>query len=166
MTDDLRPSGATTRAVHLERDYRATPEQLWDAWTSPQRLARWLGTVAGPLLGATAPVRMILGDGDDQWADVRIRSADRPRSLELSWDFPGESGSVISVRFVPLSDTHTRLVIDHSGLADAATGYGAGWQAYLEGGLAGLFDSSVDVDWDRRFLSCLGVWRERAAALA
>lgn len=158
MTDELRAPGA----VHLEREYRATPDQLWDAWTDPERLARWLGTPAGPLLGATAPVRMVFGGDEDQWADLRVRTADRPKLLELAWDFPGVTSAVLRVEFHAVDDTHTRVVVDHTGLGASAVGYGAGWQAYLDGGLAGLFGAPADADWDELFARHLPVWRQRA----
>jgi uncharacterized protein YndB with AHSA1/START domain len=31
------------RELHITRVYDATPQQLWDAWTQPQQLARWWG---------------------------------------------------------------------------------------------------------------------------
>jgi uncharacterized protein YndB with AHSA1/START domain len=31
------------RDLHLRRVYDATPQQLWDAWTRPEQLARWWG---------------------------------------------------------------------------------------------------------------------------
>jgi len=148
--------------LHLERDYRATPDQLWDAWTNPERLARWLGTPAGPLLDAAGPVRMIMGDGDDQWVDVRVVTAERPRLLELNWDFPGQSGSTLRVEFRAVDAERTRVVVDHHGLGASATGYGAGWQAYLDGGLAAYFGEPVDADWDELFARNLPLWRERA----
>ena len=164
MDDDIRVTGST-RSIHLEREYLGTPEELWDAWTDPERLARWLGTPAGPVLGVPGPVRMVMGDGDDQWVDVRVVTADRPTLLELSWDFPGESGTTLSVRFVPVDAQRTLLVLDHTGFPAASTGYGAGWQAYLDGGLAGEFGNPVEGTWDDWFEAYLPIWRERAAAL-
>ncbi|NLS08464.1 hypothetical protein HGQ17_00265 [Nesterenkonia sp. MY13] len=41
----------------FERLYSTTPSDLWDAMTTPERLARWFGTFTGtetykPLIGA------------------------------------------------------------------------------------------------------------------
>lgn len=33
----------TRRAIDITRIYDATPQQLWDAWTRPEQLARWWG---------------------------------------------------------------------------------------------------------------------------
>ncbi|MEP7019058.1 MAG: SRPBCC domain-containing protein [Pseudonocardiales bacterium] len=159
MTDEVRSDGC----VYLERDYPATPDEVWDAWTSPERLARWLGTPAGPILGATAPVRVSLGDGEDDWADVSVISAEPPRLLELTWGFVGEPGSVLRVEIVPIDATHTRVQVEHRGLGTSAVGYGAGWQAYLDGELAGELGQAWETSgWDARFEQALPVWRDRA----
>ena len=161
MPDEFR-SDAT---VQLERDYAATPDEVWDAWTSPERLARWLGKPAGPVLDAVGPVRLILGDGADEWADVTVIAADRPRLLELSWAFEGEAGSVLRVEIEPIDATRTRLVVEHRGLGSSAVGYGAGWQAYLDGALAAELGQAVETsDWDVGFEQALPIWRERAVA--
>lgn len=148
--------------VHLERDYRATPEQLWTAWTDPESLARWLGTPAGPLLTATTPVRMIMGDDEDQWVDIQVVTAEPPRLLELTWDFPGLTGSRLRVEFKVIDTDRTRVIVDHNNLGTSATGYGAGWQAYLEGALAAHFGEPIKETWDELFARNLPQWRERA----
>lgn len=163
MTDDLRTSGAC-RAVHLERTYPATPEELWRAWTDPDRLARWLGTPAGPIVGAPAPVRISMGGADD-WVDVQSVRADAPRLLELRWEFAGEPAGLLRVELTPLSERSTLLVLDHDGLTDSSTGYGAGWQAFLDGPLAGQFGGPADNEWDDLFSAAMPAWRARAAAL-
>jgi uncharacterized protein YndB with AHSA1/START domain len=161
VPDEFR-SDAT---VHLEREYPATPDEVWDAWTSPERLARWLGTPARPVLGAGGPVRLTLGEGADDWADVSVITADRPRLLELVWAFVGEPGSVLRVEIEPIDATRTRLLVEHRGLGSSAVGYGAGWQAYLDGELAGELGETENVSgWDERFEQALPIWRERAAA--
>lgn len=163
MTDDLRTSG-TARAVHLERTYPTTPENLWTAWTDPDRLARWLGTPAGPIVGAAAPVRIAMG-GEDDWVDVQIVRADGPRLLELRWEFAGEPAGLLRIELTPVSERSTLLVLDHDGLTDSSTGYGAGWQAFLDGPLAALVGGPAGDGWDELFAAAMPAWQERAAAL-
>jgi uncharacterized protein YndB with AHSA1/START domain len=164
MVDELRARG-DDRFVHLEREYDATPEELWAAWTEPARLARWLGTPTGALLGATEPVRISMGDDADQEVEVEVLSADPPRLLELAWRFPGVTDSRLRVELVPVTASRTRVVVDHGGLGDSTTGYGAGWQAFLDGNLASTLGDAASAAWDERFAEALPVWRERAAAL-
>jgi len=165
VTDELRAEGAD-RVVHLERAYDATPDELWTAWTDPERLARWLGTPAGPLLGASGLVRISMGDDPDQTVEVAVVTADRPRLLEFSWSFAGVAGSRLRVELVPVTADRTRVVIDHGGLGTSTTGYGAGWQAFLDGRLPEALGAPAADTWDELFERALPVWRERAAALA
>ena len=57
-------------SVRFERVYGAPPEQLWAAWTTPERLGRWLGaSVHGPIEpGAEAT----LAWGDDPDSQVAL----------------------------------------------------------------------------------------------
>jgi uncharacterized protein YndB with AHSA1/START domain len=153
----------TNPGVHLERDYAASPEELWDAWTEPKRLARWLCTSAAPFLESTGPVRLLLGDAEDQWVDVRVLVAEPPHRLELAWSFAGEVNSLLRVRIDRVSESMSRVAVDHAGLGRATIGYGAGWQAYLEM-LGGQFESTIVKPWDELFEECLPIWRERAIA--
>ncbi len=159
MTDEFRADGT----VRLEREYAATSDDVWDAWTAPERLARWLGTPAGPILGGSGPVRLTLGDGAGEWADVAVMAADRPRLLELSWQFEGVAGSVLRVEIEALDAAHTRLVLEHRGLGSSTVGYGAGWEAYLGGELVHELGGPAPATlWDERFEESLPRWRERA----
>jgi uncharacterized protein YndB with AHSA1/START domain len=161
VTDEFRAD----QTVRLEREYRATPEDLWDAWTAPERLARWLGAPSGPLLGAPGPVRLTLGDGAGEWADVAVTTLDRPRLLELSWEFEGPVRSVLRIELEAVDAAHTRLVVEHRGLGSSTIGYGAGWQAYFDGELAHELGAPAPAThWAERFERALPVWRERAAA--
>jgi len=164
VSDELRRDGAAL-GVHLERDYHGTPEELWQCWTDPLRLARWLGIPAGPLLSGADPVRMVMGAGEDQWVEVRVLAADQPRTLKLAWDFPGQTGTELTVELIPLSHGRTRVVVDHDRLGGSATGYGAGWQAFLEGGLRRETGGRADTAWEHRFTEALPAWRDRAAAV-
>lgn len=160
MTDELRSSG-DRRSVHLERDYDTTPLDLWQAWTNPDRLARWLGTPAGPIVGTTGPVRISMGANENDWVDVAVVAADPPRLLQLSWEFTGEAAGRLRVQLVPITQNRTRLILDHDGLDASSTGYGAGWQAFLEGPLAALFGEPDDQAWTVRFDRALPDWRAK-----
>jgi uncharacterized protein YndB with AHSA1/START domain len=156
VRDELAGDG-----VRLEREYDATPEELWDAWTSPERLARWLARPAGPL--GPEPVRLSFGDGEDEWAEVRVRQSRPPELLELTWTFPGISESVLRVEIQRLPGGRSRLIVDHGHLGDAAVGYGAGWDAYLQSLRADLTGERTTA-WDELFATALPTWRARASA--
>jgi uncharacterized protein YndB with AHSA1/START domain len=155
----LRAEG-DRRGVRFERWFAVPAEELWDALTSPERLARWLapGTVGD---GADSTVRLDFGEGGV--VTGRVLHWEPPSVLEFEWRFAGETESV--VRFeLSSSDEGTHLVLDHRALAaEHATGYGAGWEAYL----ASLSDhlEGRSGSWDERFAAALPRYRESAAAL-
>ena len=159
MSNEFRNDGGTV-TVHLEREFRATPTELWQAWTDPARLARWLGSIDVPL--GDQPARMAFGDGDDDWADLTVLRSVEPELLELRWDFAGEVSSALRVQLVPLADGLTRVVLDHGRLGDSTLGYGAGWAAYLAALDAEVTGQTGDAtSWDERFAAELPQWRER-----
>jgi uncharacterized protein YndB with AHSA1/START domain len=159
VTDELRTEGGAPY-VHVAREYDATPQEVWDCWTDPGRLSRWLGDLDDAL--GERPVRLTLGTGTDDWADVTVLTADEPALLELRWQYPGEDDTVLRVEIVQLRQGRTRLVLEHRGLGDAATGYGAGWHAYVAR-LGAVLSASEPPAWDEVFAAALPVWRARQA---
>lgn len=160
MADELRADGDAL-ALHLEREYAATADEVWSAWTDPDRLARWLAPVSGALRPGSAPVRLTFGDGDDDRADLTVLTAEAPRLLRLRWAVAGAEDSEVRVEIVPLAAGRVRLVLDHRRLGDATIGYGAGWEAYLRQ-LPGELGIPQDASWDELFAAALPAWRERA----
>lgn len=158
MADELRSDGGQPY-LHLERDYEADAQQVWDCWTDPERLARWLGTLGEPL--SAGPTRLTLGDGADDWADIAVLRAEEPTLLELRWTFVDGGDSVLRVEISSISAGRTRLTVEHRGLGDSTVGYGAGWQAYLAR-LAAELRMVEPPAWDAEFAAALPGWRARA----
>lgn len=155
----LRAEGER-RGVRFERLYSVPAEELWDALTSPERLARWLapGSVGN---GPDSSVRLDFGQGG--LVTGRVLCWEPPSLLELEWRFDGETESVVRFELSPAAEG-TLLVLDHRALAAGhATGYSAGWHAHL----ASLSDQleGRDGSWDERFAAALPHYRESAAAL-
>src|SRR5262245_31687658 len=74
---------------------------------------------------------------------------DPPRTLEHEWHFEGETTSVVRYDLLPVGEG-TRLTFTHRDLgAPFATGYPAGWHAYLDR-LGALLDGTEVPDWDAR----------------
>lgn len=115
----------------FRRSYRATPAELRNACTDPERLARWFGTVEPPpqAVGDTFIVRLSADPADR--AQARVLRCDETQVV-ISWSWQGESTSTITARFVPVSSERTELVLHHSlSEADHAAGYGGGWEQML-----------------------------------
>lgn len=100
--------------VTLERAYPAEAEDVWDAITTPERLARWFLPVTGDLrLGGTYQL-----EGN---AGGEIRACEPPRRLLVTWIFgeaPGpEDSSLVEVVLAPAPDGGTRLTLTHTAVA-------------------------------------------------
>ncbi|MBO3103079.1 SRPBCC family protein [Cellulomonas fengjieae] len=129
----LTPTG-TGVTVRFERRFATAPEDLWSCITDPDRLRRWLGPVYGDLrVGGRYELRM--GDdvaGSPQNAAGEVVECDPPARLLLTWLFPGEPESRVSVE-VRAEGGGALLVLEHLGLEEAAArGYGSGWHASLD----------------------------------
>jgi uncharacterized protein YndB with AHSA1/START domain len=136
--------------LRLEREFEATPEEVFDAWTNPEVLARWW--MAWPnwdCPGCEVDLRVggqyVLRSRDGKSGIVHAvageyREVDRPRRLVYTWCWQGESGvepglvTLVTVDFVALGE-RTRVVVEHVGLGseDSRARHGEGWN--------GAFDS-------------------------
>jgi uncharacterized protein YndB with AHSA1/START domain len=105
------PAGEA-KVVTLSRSYRADAEDVWDAITTPERLARWFLPVSGDLrLGGTYQL-----EGN---AGGEIRACEPPRRLQLTWIMGEPEGpedsSIVDVVLEPDPDLGgTRLTLTHT----------------------------------------------------
>ncbi|MEJ3404669.1 SRPBCC family protein [Rathayibacter sp. YIM 133350] len=116
-------------AVRVEDVYETDIEDLWQACTTPDRLARWIAEVSGDLsVGGAIQARFT-----SSWeGSGRIDSCERPHHLSLTMtEAPGEQTEVEA--WLTQEGDKTRLVVEERGLPlDKVHFYGAGWQAHLE----------------------------------
>lgn len=144
MKDMLDEIGATRRAVTtgtlpageahvvaLTREYPAAPADVWDAITTPERIARWFLPVSGDLrLHGTYQL-----EGN---AGGQIRVCEPPRRLQVTWVLgePGpEDDSRVEVRLDPTPTGGTLLHLEHVAVVPPAF-----WDQYGPG--------AVGVGWD------------------
>lgn len=135
---DVRPGDGTV-VVSLTRTYDAEPTDVWEALTTPDRLARWFSSVTGDLReGGTFQIQGNAGG--------EIRRCDPPAWLSLTFGGPD---SIVDLRLAPDGE-RTTLVLEHAvPLAMAGSGAGAlypgpGWDGaflglaiHLRGGVIG-----------------------------
>ena len=135
---DVRPGDGTV-VVSLTRSYDAEPTDVWEALTTPDRLARWFSTVTGDLReGGTFQIQGNAGG--------EIRRCDPPTRLSLTFGGPD---SIVDLHLTP-DGGRTTLVLEHAvPLAMAGSGAGAlypgpGWDGaflglaiHLRGGVIG-----------------------------
>lgn len=144
MIDELRavqravgsgslPAGEAT-VVTLRRDYPAPIEDVWDAVTSADRLARWFMPVSGDLREGGR--YQLEGNAGGQ-----IRRCDAPTALVLTWN-PGEQpdvdDSIVELLLEPVGEG-TRLTLVHTAVPPEDF-----WDTYGPG--------AVGVGWDLSFV--------------
>ena len=87
---DREHLGAPAIVAVAVRTYATTPPDLWEAITTPDRLARWFTTVTGDLvLGGRYQLK-----GN---AEGTITKCEPPHALDLTWEFGGAT-SWVTVR--------------------------------------------------------------------
>ena len=133
--------GEELRLLTVTRTYDATPDEVWDALTTPERIARWMLPVTGELeLGGRFQL-----EGN---AGGEILTCDRPDRFGITWEY----GGMVSWVDVSLRESGggTLLRLDHSAPVDpemwAQFGPGAvgiGWELSLMGLGEHLADPTV-----------------------
>lgn len=125
--------GKPARVVIANRSYYTTPDDLWEALTSAERIPRWFLPISGDLkLGGHYQF-----EGN---AGGTITACEPPRRLSVTWEFGGQV-SWVNVRLAPEGDG-VRLELEHIVPVDdhwAQFGPGAvgvGWELALAAGLA------------------------------
>ena len=119
-----------TASVHIE----AAPEQVFEYFTSPEALVRWMGDHAAlqPTPGGAFEV-------DINGVPVRGRylEVEPPHRLLISWGHAGSDrlppgASTVEVRLSPAGGG-TQVEIEHRDLpADLGAGFGRGWPHFLQ----------------------------------
>ena len=116
------------RSLLLRRTYDATVDDVWDACTTPERLARWLGPVTGDL----RPGGSFRVEGN---AGGEVQACEAPHHLLVTWSLGEGMNTEVSVRLSPGSDGGTVLELVHSSPADVVDML---VQAYGPGGTIGI----------------------------
>src|ERR1700733_6268531 len=101
-------------SVIISQVYPAAIEDVWDACTSPDRIARWFVPVTGDL---RAGGRFQI-DGN---ASGTIESCDPPRGFTATWEFGGQT-SRIELRLSSVPPGSTRLELEHIAAPGGRTG--------------------------------------------
>jgi len=89
-------SGDGTRSLRIERTFAAPIEAVFDAWTSPEVMRRWLHPGADwstpqaevdLRIGGAVRIVMRRPDGTDAGARGRYTAIERPHRIEMTWTF-------------------------------------------------------------------------------
>lgn len=128
-TATMRRLDATRGAVRVEQVYDTGIDDLWEACTKPERLARWLAQVTGDLRsGGTIDITFT-----STWTGpARIEACEAPHHLLITGE-PGTEQETQIEAWLSAEGDKTRLVVEDRGLdAGKLHFHGAGWQVHLE----------------------------------
>lgn len=138
-------NGEPTRRIELAQVVAASPEAVFDAWSSAEQVARWI---------CPDPTARVVADNDLQpggsWS-VRMetsagaftafgayREIARPLRMAFTWDWrepPQAMGvdTTVTVEFAAV-EGGTKVLLSHCGFPsdEAAKGHEVGWKLALE----------------------------------
>jgi uncharacterized protein YndB with AHSA1/START domain len=142
-------STSDVAVLRLEHTFAASPEEVFDAWTNPEVLARWWmarpnysspGCDVDLRVGGRYTLRMRDNDSGNLHAvGGEYREVDRPRRLVYTWCWEGSADphpghvSLVTVEFDG-DERSTTVRLEHAGLPsdDSRARHGEGWVAVLE----------------------------------
>lgn len=127
-TTDATPS-TDEPGFTIVRDFAASRERVWDAWTSPDVMARWyhpegLHTPRDSVRvdlreGGIYAYTMIVDDTGEEFATGgRYRHVESPRRLDFTWGNQGDEDSspLVSLELEELDASTTRMTFTLTGL--------------------------------------------------
>ena len=146
VTRRVEMPGGDLRVATVSQRYPTTVEDLWDACTNAERIARWFLPVSGELrLGGKYAI-----EGN---ASGTIESCDPPKSFGATWEY-GDQISWITVTVAP-DDDGARLTLEHRAHASAEQwaefgpgAVGVGWDGALLGLANHMLDPAAEVPLD------------------
>lgn len=125
----MRSLDGTRGAVRVEDVFDTDIDDLWEACTNPERLARWIAKVSGDLrVGG-----VIQAVFTSTWTGPgRIDVCEKPHHLLVTTEPDTDDEAQIEA-WLSAEGSSTRLVVEERGLPrERLHFYGAGWQAHLE----------------------------------
>mgnify|MGYP002652054517 CR=1 FL=1 len=136
-------------------------DDLWQAVTTRERLARWMANYSGDLrLGGTWQV----ASEGEPWRTGTVTACEPGRSFTTTWHASEEEPTELVVSLEPVAGG-TRLVLEHTGIQSIF--YGAGWQTYLERLASDVAGEEVGGEdaWQARFTELRPAYDERFGSL-
>ena len=141
--------------VHVEREYQTSAADLWEAITSPARLARWVVQVSGDL----RPGGSFAAEFTSGWSGPGIVTACEPPHRLVVRMAPDSDESTTIEATISAADQGVRLVVEERGNAiEDVPAHVAGWRIHLED-LAIDLSGATPPPWEPR-------WRAELAAAA
>lgn len=141
MTDSTSHASTVLRIV---RTFTASAQAVFDAWTSPEVMARWWHAGSDwetPVaevdlrVGGALRVTMRAPDGEEYGARGEYTEIRPPERLAFTWTWDDSDGqaSLIELEFTEQHGV-TTVVLTHSGLSgeESKQSHSEGWQKVLD----------------------------------
>lgn len=123
--------GTEVRVLTVERSYAASPTEVWEALTTPERIPRWFMPISGDLREGGRFHLEGNASGD-------ILACEPPHRLRTTWEYGGELSWVDLT--LSADGDHTLLLLHHTAPVDPAKwaeygpgAVGIGWEMGLLG---------------------------------
>jgi uncharacterized protein YndB with AHSA1/START domain len=135
MTDDTT---RIARSLDLSIDVDATLEEVWEALTTGEGIARWFGPYAAVTPGEGGSVS-VGWDPKEMW-DTPITVWEPMKRMQTASEMPSKDGGVVRLAvdyYLEVHDGRVRVRLVHSGFDDSASwddyidGLDAGWSFFL-----------------------------------
>lgn len=131
------------RTLTIERVFRATPEELFDAWTRPEILVKWWGpeSFTTPIHdldvreGGRWTTTMESPGGEQFTVSGVYKVIDRPRRLVFTWGWRQPDGSrghdtVIDLSFEAVAEGTRQILVQRTfENAESRDRHGHGWNS-------------------------------------
>lgn len=131
----------STHSTRVTRTLRATPEEVFAAWTEPDQLCQWSCPEGATIddvqvdlrVGGAYRIRMRGPEGESYTAFGLYREIDPPNRLVYTWDWEEAAHQVgetlVSVDLQPAEESSTDVTVTHSAFptVEAADGHTVGW---------------------------------------
>jgi uncharacterized protein YndB with AHSA1/START domain len=128
----------------VRKTIRATPERLFEAWTTPAHLEQWWGPEGVTCIDSDVDLRIggryrignRLPDGTVLWITGEFEVIEPPRRLTYSWKLEGSAHPVerVTVRFEPRVGA-TEVIVTHERISSEPLReqHQVGWVGCLAG---------------------------------
>jgi uncharacterized protein YndB with AHSA1/START domain len=130
--------------VRIERTFAAPPEEVFDAWTSPEVMRRWLHCasdwetpVAEVDLRVGGKVRVVMRrpDGRESGMEGEYTQIERPRRLVMTWTFDDDPANeqLMELTFSETGGSTTVLLLNSGISTDGRRdSQDEGWRGCLD----------------------------------
>jgi uncharacterized protein YndB with AHSA1/START domain len=136
----------TKPSLTLKRRLKASPAQVFSAWTDPQKIGRWFGPAEARQGSVVAELDLRVGgryriifkteDGEAHEVGGTYREVVPDRRLVFSWAWhtTPERQSLVTITLAEDGETGTLLTLQHEQFFDqpARDGHERGWTGTLE----------------------------------